>query len=162
MEASSQSTTSTVPNGEAQLDRPGRGPGARAILKVVWIAIASALALYLVYLLRKPLGWMFIAGFVAIAASGPVGYLAKRMKRGLAIAIVYLAILLFPVALLSLLVPPIVTQVNHLIDDAPKYADDLTYEEMSRITGAGESALKMRVQRAFARLRAMLQEVPSV
>ena len=43
-----------------------------------------------------------------------------------------------------------------------KYADDLTYEEMSRITGAGESALKMRIQRAFARLRAMLQEVPSV
>ncbi|HTK48317.1 MAG TPA: RNA polymerase sigma factor [Gemmatimonadaceae bacterium] len=43
-----------------------------------------------------------------------------------------------------------------------RYADDLTYEEMSRITGAGESALKMRVQRAFARLRALLQEVPSV
>ncbi len=43
-----------------------------------------------------------------------------------------------------------------------KYADDLTYEEMSRITGAGESALKMRVQRAFARLRGLLQEVPSV
>ena len=43
-----------------------------------------------------------------------------------------------------------------------KYADDLTYQEMSRITGAGESALKMRIQRAFARLRAMLQEVPSV
>jgi RNA polymerase sigma-70 factor, ECF subfamily len=43
-----------------------------------------------------------------------------------------------------------------------KFADDLTYEEMSRITGAGESALKMRVQRAFARLRAILQEVPSV
>lgn len=43
-----------------------------------------------------------------------------------------------------------------------KYADDLTYEEMARITGVGESALKMRVQRAFARLRAVLQEVPSV
>jgi RNA polymerase sigma-70 factor, ECF subfamily len=43
-----------------------------------------------------------------------------------------------------------------------KYADDLTYEEMSRITGAGESALKMRVQRAFAKLRALLQEVPGV
>ena len=43
-----------------------------------------------------------------------------------------------------------------------KYADDLTYEEMARITGAGESALKMRVQRAFAKLRALLQEVPSV
>jgi RNA polymerase sigma-70 factor (ECF subfamily) len=43
-----------------------------------------------------------------------------------------------------------------------KYADDLTYQEMARITGAGESALKMRVQRAFARLRALLQEVPHV
>ena len=43
-----------------------------------------------------------------------------------------------------------------------RYADDLTYEEMSRITGAGESALKMRVQRAFVRLRALLGEVVCV
>jgi RNA polymerase sigma-70 factor (ECF subfamily) len=43
-----------------------------------------------------------------------------------------------------------------------RYADDLTYEEMARITGAGESALKMRVQRAFARLRALLSEVTCV
>jgi RNA polymerase sigma-70 factor (ECF subfamily) len=43
-----------------------------------------------------------------------------------------------------------------------RYADDLTYEEMARITGAGESALKMRVQRAFARLRDLLREVSSV
>lgn len=43
-----------------------------------------------------------------------------------------------------------------------RYADDLTYEEMTKITGAGESALKMRVQRAFARLRVLLQEVPHV
>jgi RNA polymerase sigma-70 factor (ECF subfamily) len=43
-----------------------------------------------------------------------------------------------------------------------RYADDLTYQEMVKITGAGESALKMRVQRAFARLRDLLQEVPSV
>jgi RNA polymerase sigma-70 factor (ECF subfamily) len=43
-----------------------------------------------------------------------------------------------------------------------KYAADLTYEEMARITGTGESALKMRVQRAFARLRALLEEVHCV
>lgn len=43
-----------------------------------------------------------------------------------------------------------------------RYADDLTYQEMSRITGAGESALKMRVQRAFTRLRTLLKEVASV
>lgn len=43
-----------------------------------------------------------------------------------------------------------------------RYGDDLTFEEMARITGAGESALKMRVQRAFVRLRAILQEVSHV
>ena len=43
-----------------------------------------------------------------------------------------------------------------------RYGDDLTFEEMARITGAGESALKMRVQRAFVRLRAILQEVSNV
>ena len=43
-----------------------------------------------------------------------------------------------------------------------RYADDLTYEEMARVTGAGESALKMRVQRAFARLRALMEEVSNV
>ena len=41
-----------------------------------------------------------------------------------------------------------------------RYADDLTYDEMARITGTGASALKMRVQRAFTRLRSLLQEVP--
>ena len=43
-----------------------------------------------------------------------------------------------------------------------RYGDDLTFEEMARITGAGESALKMRVQRAFVRLRTILQEVSNV
>jgi len=43
-----------------------------------------------------------------------------------------------------------------------RYADDLTYLEMARITGAGESALKMRVRRAFARLRALIPELTHV
>ena len=43
-----------------------------------------------------------------------------------------------------------------------RYTEDLTYEEMSEITGAGVSALKMRVQRAFRRLRALLTEAVCV
>ena len=39
-----------------------------------------------------------------------------------------------------------------------RFGDDLTYDEMSAITGAGISALKMRVQRACARLRDLLLE----
>lgn len=43
-----------------------------------------------------------------------------------------------------------------------RFAEDLTYDEMAAITGAGVSALKMRVQRACARMRALLLEVHCV
>jgi RNA polymerase sigma-70 factor (ECF subfamily) len=37
-----------------------------------------------------------------------------------------------------------------------KYVEELSYEDMKELTGAGESALKMRVKRACARLRELL------
>lgn len=40
-----------------------------------------------------------------------------------------------------------------------KHVEDLSYEEMSELTGLGVSALKMRVKRACERLRPMLEEV---
>ena len=40
-----------------------------------------------------------------------------------------------------------------------RHVEGLSYEEMSAATGAGVSALKMRVSRACDRLRGMLQEV---
>lgn len=39
-----------------------------------------------------------------------------------------------------------------------RFAEDLTYDEMAAVTGHGVSALKMRVQRACARLRQLLLE----
>lgn len=39
-----------------------------------------------------------------------------------------------------------------------RFAEDLTYEEISTLTGVGISALKMRVQRACTHLRALLAE----
>jgi RNA polymerase sigma-70 factor, ECF subfamily len=40
-----------------------------------------------------------------------------------------------------------------------KHVEELSYEEMHEITGAGESALKMRVKRACERLRELLEQV---
>ena len=98
----------------------------RAILRVVITVVACGLALYLVYLLRKPLTWIFIAGFIAIALSGPVNFLQRRMRRGTAVALVYLGLILVPVLIMSALVPPIVTQGNNLAQSLPDYARDLT------------------------------------
>ena len=43
-----------------------------------------------------------------------------------------------------------------------KFSEDLTYDEMAAVTGVGVSALKMRVQRACKRLRAILTETNHV
>jgi RNA polymerase sigma-70 factor, ECF subfamily len=45
---------------------------------------------------------------------------------------------------------------------ALRFGESLSYEDMSAITGASVSALKMRVSRATARLRAQLMEVHHV
>jgi predicted PurR-regulated permease PerM len=105
---------------------PPHFPTARAVLRVVLVVVAVVLTLALMYLLRQPLTWIFIAGFLAIALSGPVNFLSRRMRRGFAVAIVYLLLILTPFALIGLLVPPIVTQANNLVQNLPEYAEEVT------------------------------------
>jgi predicted PurR-regulated permease PerM len=97
----------------------------RAILRVVMTVVASVLALYVVYLLRTPISWMLIAVFVAVATSGPVNLLSRRVPRGAAIAIVYIGIVLPPVAIGAVLIPPAVEQGVKLAKNLPDYVDDL-------------------------------------
>ena len=109
----------TIARDLAMTDAP-----ARSIVRIVLIVVAVAIVLYLLYLLRRPIGWLFIAGFVAVALSGPVNFLHRYMKRGLAIAFVYLGLFLVPVLLGLLVVPPIVDEANALVDNLPEYAAD--------------------------------------
>jgi predicted PurR-regulated permease PerM len=89
--------------------------------------VAIVVVLYLIYLLRKPIGWLLIATFLAVALSGPVNFLERRMKRrGVAIALVYVGMLLVPVGIAAIVVPPIVNGANDLADNAPQYARDVT------------------------------------
>jgi predicted PurR-regulated permease PerM len=97
----------------------------RQVLRVVLIVVASALALYVIYLLRTPITWLVIAAFIAVAASGPVNYFSRSMRRGLAIALVYLLLLLVPILLGALMIPPIVSQAEELANNVPQYADDV-------------------------------------
>jgi predicted PurR-regulated permease PerM len=101
-------------------------PAWRATLRTCLIVLAVALSLYLIYLLRKPITWIFIAGFLAVALAGPVDFLQRRMRRGAAIALVYLGVVILPLVMIGLLVPPIVTQANNLVNNLPQYAADVT------------------------------------
>lgn len=97
----------------------------RSVVRVVLIVVTVILALYLIYLLRKTLGWMVIAGFIAIAASGPVNIFQRHMRRGFAIALVYALLVIVPLGIGALIIPPMVSQAEHLANNVPSYVDDV-------------------------------------
>jgi predicted PurR-regulated permease PerM len=113
------SAPSTAPSPAGQLT-------VRVMLRAVLVVVGVALALYLVVLLRRPLTWIFIAGFLAIALAGPVNFLARRIRRGFAVALVYVGLIVAPLAVLGVLLPPIVTQANRLANNLPAYAADFS------------------------------------
>jgi predicted PurR-regulated permease PerM len=102
-----------------------REPAVATILRVVLIIVGVVLSLYLIYLLRKPLSWVFIAGFLAIALTGPVNFLSRWMPRKLAITTTYLGLVAIPAAIIAIVVPPIVTEGTQLAEKAPQYAQDV-------------------------------------
>ena len=98
---------------------------ARAIARNVLVVAGVVLVLYLIYLLRRPISWLIIAAFLAIAVAGPVNFFQRYMRRGLAIALVYLGLLAIPIGLGAVLIPPIVNQVSDVATNAPSYVQDV-------------------------------------
>jgi len=98
---------------------------ARLIARNVLVVVGVLLTLYILYLLRKPISWLIIAAFLAIALAGPVNFFQRYMKRGLAIALVYLSLLAIPIGLGAVLIPPIVNQISDVATNAPSYVQDV-------------------------------------
>jgi predicted PurR-regulated permease PerM len=98
---------------------------ARVIARNVLVIAGVILILYILYLLRKPISWLVIAAFLAIALAGPVNFFQRYMKRGLAITLVYVILLLIPIGLGAALLPPIVNQISDVATNAPSYVQDV-------------------------------------
>lgn len=98
----------------------------RSVVRIVLVIVAVAICLYLIYLLRTPITWLLVSIFLAVALSAPVNWLASKMRRGFAITLVYLGLLLIPILLIALIVPPLISEANDFADRIPDYADDVT------------------------------------
>jgi len=109
---------------EVRTNEP-RGPSAAVVLRICLVVVGTALAVLLVYALRKPLTLIFVAGFLAIALARPVAFFERRMRRGLAIASVYVMLLGIPILLGALLIPPIVRSVADFAQNVPGYVNDV-------------------------------------
>jgi predicted PurR-regulated permease PerM len=101
---------------------------ARAVFTGALVVLAVALAVYLLYLVRQPLGMLLIALFVAVAVSGPVNALSRRMRRGFAILLTYLTVILVPLMILAVLVVPVINGGVSFVDNLPQYAQQLSDE----------------------------------
>src|SRR4051812_15154653 len=97
---------------------------ARTVLRIVLIIVAVVLCLGLIYLLRRPLGLLAVALFIAVALSGPVNFLTRGMRRGFAIMFVSLGLLIVPIGLGALVIPPVVSSIEDFAQNAPQYAAD--------------------------------------
>jgi predicted PurR-regulated permease PerM len=106
-------------------------PSARAIARTVLIVVLCVSAVYLVYLLRTPIAYLVLAAFIAACGSGPVNALSRHMRRGFAMAIVYLLLLLIPALIFLVLVVPVVEQTVNLVGNLPGYVQDLEEEIQS-------------------------------
>ena len=129
--ASNARTVTTIPAQPGGAGKPAGRPRAdeiistRAILRVVLIVLAVIGTVMVVRLLWKPIGWVVIAAFIAVALSGPVSLLEKKMPRGLAIALVYILLLLIPAGIAAAVIPPVVDEGVNLVNNLPRYTNDL-------------------------------------
>lgn len=99
--------------------------GVRTIVRTVLVVLIVVAVLYVLWLVRKPISWLVVATFIAVALSGPVNLMSRRLPRGLAILFAYLGLVLIPVGIVAIVVPPLVREGTNLANDVPGYVNDL-------------------------------------
>ena len=101
-------------------------PTTATVFRVVFAAAGAFLILYCLYKVRSVLLLVFVAGFLAVGLDPAVTWLEKKgVKRGLAVAIVFVSLLLFLVGFVAAVVPPLVEQVTNFATNLPEYIDNL-------------------------------------
>jgi predicted PurR-regulated permease PerM len=101
----------------------------RTVLSVAGVLVGLALALWVVWIARRVLAWVFVATLLALAIDPAVRALQRHTgmaRRGAAVAIVFLGLTALWVGLGFVLIAPLVDQVTGLVDAAPGYVHDLT------------------------------------
>lgn len=100
----------------------------RTIFRILAMIVLFAGFFWVIFLVHRPLSWLAMAAFLALALNPAVDFLAKfmpRKSRGLAAVVVFLVTLSVVGYMVSTLVPLLITQTQSLIHDIPQYIDRL-------------------------------------
>ncbi|MDQ4143118.1 MAG: AI-2E family transporter [Actinomycetota bacterium] len=107
-------------------ERPQEAPSTRTVVRIVLTVVGVLLLLYAAYLVRSILVLVLIAAFLAVGLDPAVRRLEKMgLNRGLAVAAIFFAAILFIAAFAFAVVPPLINQVTNFATDLPTYVRDL-------------------------------------
>jgi predicted PurR-regulated permease PerM len=100
----------------------------RTVLQILGLIITVWAVLHVLSVARQIIVWALVALFLALAINPLVEWLHRRFfpRRGLAVAVAVLLVLVVIGAVGALFVPTLIDQTNKLVDAAPGYIDDLT------------------------------------
>jgi predicted PurR-regulated permease PerM len=101
---------------------------ARTVLGVLGLILAVAVLVEIVLISRQVLTWIVIAIFFALALNPAVDWFQRRgiKRRGYSVGIVYILVFMLIALIAYVFIPPLVDQVNNLVNKIPDYIDDLT------------------------------------
>src|SRR3954470_875027 len=98
----------------------------RSIFAVIGAVLATALALLLVWKLKRVLTWLVVATFLAVVLTQPVAWAQRhlRLRRPVAVLLVLTVVFGAVGGALYVIVEPLVGEAQELIDKFPQFVDD--------------------------------------
>jgi predicted PurR-regulated permease PerM len=101
----------------------------RTILVALLVLLSVGVVLYVLWISRQVVSWILVALFLATALNPAVELLQRHgvRRRGIAVAITYVAALAAAAAVVGAFAPTAVTQVRNFSEAVPGYANDLTH-----------------------------------
>ncbi len=106
--------------------RAAEGPSTATIFRVVFTAAAAVLVLLGLYRARSVVVVVLVAAFLAVGLDPAVRRLEGwGLKRGHAVAAIFVAVLVALVGFLLAVVPPLASQVTNFATNLPQYVEDL-------------------------------------
>jgi predicted PurR-regulated permease PerM len=100
-------------------------PSTATVVRITATVVGVLLAFYAAYSIRSILVLVLVAAFLAAGLDPAVRKLERFMKRGQAVALIFLLAIGFIVAFLFAVIPPLVEQVTSFATDLPGYVQDL-------------------------------------
>jgi len=102
------------------------GPSTRTVARVFLTVVGLAVTLFLLWQVRNILLLLAIAIFLSVALGPAVDHVQRlRIRRGAAILLTFLFLFLVVFLVGSLVVPPIVDQVQNFATNAPNYIEEI-------------------------------------